>query len=100
MLIKQCDIGGGLSPAWRHWCPGCKSNHVIYTDARSQKNGHFWRFNGSEAIPSFEPSVNIVGQCHYFITDGKIRFCKDSKHALAGKTVDMTDLNAVGEGDW
>ena len=30
MKIKQCALGGDLKPAWRHWCPGCKMNHVIY----------------------------------------------------------------------
>lgn len=99
MKIKQCSLGGDLAPAWRHWCPGCKQNHVIYIDPRSQANGHHWRFNGNQERPTFEPSINIVGRCHYFITDGRIRFCEDSRHELAGKTVDLPNLTTIGE-DW
>jgi len=29
--------------------------------------------------------------CHYFITDGKIEFCGDSPHKLAGQIVDLPD---------
>lgn len=99
MKIKQVDMGGNLAPSWRHWRPGCQMNHVIYTDPKAQPNGHHWRFNGDLDAPTFEPSINIVGQCHYFIRAGKIEFCGDSKHALAGQTVDLPDLVTQGE-DW
>jgi hypothetical protein len=99
MKIKQVDMGGGLSPSWRHWCPGCDMNHIIYTDGRAQPNGHKWTFDGNMEAPTFSPSVNIVGRCHYFIRAGRIEYCGDSKHALAGKTVDLPDLVEVGE-DW
>lgn len=100
MKIKQVDMGEGQKPAWRHWCPGCGGNHVIYTDSRSQLNGHAWAFDGNLDRPTFSPSVNIVGQCHYFIRAGRIEYCSDSKHALAGKTVDLPELESVGEDDW
>jgi hypothetical protein len=29
--------------------------------------------------------------CHYFIRAGKIEFCGDSPHNLAGQTVDLPD---------
>jgi hypothetical protein len=74
-------------------------NHVIHTDRRAQPNGHTWEFDGNEQAPTFSPSVHIVGQCHYFIRAGRIEFCGDSKHHLAGKTVELPDLAAVGE-DW
>lgn len=99
MKVKQVDMGGGQSPAWRHWCPGCSMNHVIYTDARSQPNGHRWTFNGDTESPTFSPSINIVGQCHYFLKAGQLEYCSDSKHALAGQTVPLPDLVTVGE-DW
>jgi hypothetical protein len=97
--VKRVDMGAGLAPAWRHWCPGCKMNHVIYTDPRAQPNGHHWRFNGNVEAPTFEPSVHIVGRCHYFIRDGRIDYCGDSSHALAGQTVDLPTLASVDE-DW
>lgn len=99
MLIKRVKLGGDLADAWRHYCPGCEMNHVIYMDPRSQPNGHHWRFNGDEQSPTFEPSINIVGQCHYFIRAGRIEYCGDSKHALAGQTVPLPDLAAMQE-DW
>lgn len=96
MKVKRVEYSDPtFSPAWRHWCPGCKWMHVIPTDGRAQENGHKWTFNGDEDRPTFHPSINIVGQCHYFITDGQIRYCGDSKHELAGKTVDLPDLSTV-----
>ena len=74
-------------------------NHVIYTRPDVQPNGHFWTFDGNEESPTFAPSINIVGRCHYHIRAGRIEFCGDSKHALAGKTVNLPDLKVLGE-DW
>lgn len=100
MKIKQVDMGAGQAPAWRHWCEGCKGNHVIYTDSRSQLSGHKWAFDGNLEMPTFSPSINIVGICHYFIRAGQIEYCGDSKHELAGKTVPLRELESVGEDDW
>ena len=99
MKIKRVSMGGLVADSWRHWCPGCQRNHVIYTDPRAQPNGHFWTFDGNEERPTFSPSINIVGQCHYFIREGMIQYCSDSKHALAGITVPMPDLKLINE-DW
>jgi hypothetical protein len=30
--------------------------------------------------------------CHYIITAGRIQFCADSTHALAGQTIDLPDI--------
>lgn len=100
MKVKQVAGPSGKVLGWRHWCPGCKMNHVIYTDPGAQSNGHHWRFNGDAESPTFHPSINIVGQCHYFVQTGRIEYCGDSKHALAGQTVDLPDLQSVGEDDW
>lgn len=73
-----------------HWCPGCETVHAIRVD---QPRG--WQFNGDYDRPTVSPSVRISDNagtiCHYFIRDGKIEFCSDSPHALAGKTVDIPD---------
>lgn len=92
MKLKPIANSEGHHIGWRHWCPGCKWMHVIYTDPKAQANGHFWRFNGDQQAPTFEPSVHLVGQCHYFVRGGRIEYCGDSKHELAGRTVDMLDL--------
>lgn len=83
-----------------HWCPGCNEIHHIQVD-EPQSNGAQWEFNGDVDRPTFTPSVRIripgagksaVACCHYFITEGAIRFCPDSTHPLAGKTVPLPDL--------
>lgn len=93
---------------YAHWCPACEEMHVIFDR---------WQFNGNVQCPTFTPSVKITGKktvkvngrwtgewvrgpdgkalddcCHYFLTDGQIRFQPDCKHALAGKTVPLPPL--------
>lgn len=70
------------------WCPGCQTNHRIDSPR--------WTFNGDYEKPTFSPSLvtdpNGPNHCHLFVRDGKLEFLADSKHALAGKTVDMEDV--------
>lgn len=75
-----------------HWCPGCKMLHRIDVNAPNRTTNARWTWNNDPVNPSFAPSINIVGQCHYFINEGKIIFCSDSKHELAGQTVDLPDI--------
>lgn len=45
--------------------------------------------------PTFTPSLliqNPAKQCHSWVTDGKIQFLNDCAHALAGKTVDLPEV--------
>lgn len=77
-----------------HWCPGCKMVHRIDVNKRNAHTGAIWTWNGNADRPTFEPSINIVGVCHYFLRDGKLQFCGDSKHQLAGQTVDLPDIPA------
>lgn len=74
-----------------HWCPGCKSRHLINIEKPNLSNA-VWRWDGNVESPTFTPSINIIGHCHYFITAGKISFCADSTHELAGKTVDLPEI--------
>jgi hypothetical protein len=84
-----------------HWCPACEEPHQYVTgDA-----GNLWTFNYNYLEPTFNPSMRIQSseprnayeeirpvhytRCHYFIRDGKIDFCSDSPHGLAGKTVPL-----------
>jgi hypothetical protein len=75
-----------------HWCPGCKMAHGIDVGVPNRYTGAQWTFNHDPISPTFSPSINIVGQCHYFIREGKIEFCSDSQHKLAGQTVDLPDF--------
>lgn len=85
---KLTDMGDG---ALIHWCPGCEGLHQIETKQRNA-NGAIWSFDGNVEAPTFSPSINIVGRCHYFIRGGQIEFCSDSRHELAGRTVPLPDL--------
>lgn len=87
-----------------HWCPGCNRIHQIAVDAPF-RNGARWTFDGNAESPTFSPSVSVLlrpsmgadrpeRRCHYFIRAGRIEFCADSTHALAGQTVDLPDLPA------
>lgn len=93
-----------------HWCPACEEVHHFKTVGSPA-----WGFNENFESPSFTPSMLIrwgsyaghavpgqayvdSGICHYFLTDGELRYCGDSTHALASKTVPLPDwpLTLVG----
>ena len=91
-------------------CPGCGDIHAIPTGS----NG--WNWNGSLDAPTVTPSLDVKAghyashwkegdacwcgkdydfkcyRCHSIITGGKIFFCADSSHALAGQTVDLPEI--------
>ena len=97
------NFAGGFS----HWCPGCEEMHAIHVD-RPNHSGARWTFDGNVDSPTFAPSINIrtgpypeaedgkpvghVDVCHYFLRAGRIEFCSDSTHALAGQTVPLPPL--------
>ncbi len=86
-------------------CPGCDFLHQI-ADKTYQGNGPKWDFNGDLKKPTFHPSYLIwhpgmkdgkptgtkTNVCHSFIKEGKIEFLSDCHHHLAGKTVDLPDI--------
>ena len=84
--IRTTDIDGDFN----HWCQGCEQFHLINTKRKNMNNAQ-WSFNGNFDKPTFNPSINIIGQCHYFIRNGMIEYCADSKHNLAGQTVPLLD---------
>lgn len=88
LSAKLRDAGDGML---MHWCPGCKSRHLINV-TKPNGNGAIWDWNRDPESPTFWPSINIVGRCHYFITDGNIQFCGDSAHSLAGQIMPLPDF--------
>jgi hypothetical protein len=99
--IKKLTNQDGTLAHYYFWCPGCKHGHGF--DER-------WKFNGDYDKPTFTPSLLVNAhlseeakknpynkRCHLFMTDGKIRFLGDCEHELAGKTVEMEDIN---DKDW
>jgi hypothetical protein len=87
--IQPLNRENGEVDLYLFWCPGCKENHA-YTAGR-------WQFNGDLERPTFTPSL-LYGKdgrhkrCHLFMTDGKIQYLSDCDHELAGKTIDVPDL--------
>lgn len=71
-------------------CPGCGYGHP-YEVPR-------WSWNGDMVRPSFTPSLlcnpfSPEHRCHLFVTDGRIHYCSDCHHKLAGQVVDMVPWN-------
>lgn len=98
----ECD--GGPLYGYTFTCPGCKDRHYIPTSPRSQCR---WTFNGSVERPTFSPSILVnevlwpdgsIGfiRCHFFVRDGRIEFCSDSKHEMAGQTVELAEIEPSG----
>ncbi|MCQ0032574.1 DUF6527 family protein [Burkholderia glumae] len=79
-------------------CP-CGDLHVIYPVGCAAQHPARWQWNGSLDAPTFTPSLRVAYDlpggaecvCHSFITDGRIQFCADSTHPLAGQTVDIPE---------
>lgn len=113
MKVKVSRHAWGMY--YRFWCPGCRENHVVTVcDDGSHPS---WTFNGNPERPTFSPSIKVTGTrmitddersrimrgelvepeprcCHSFVRDGRIEFLSDCTHHLAGKTVDLPDVEA------
>ncbi len=94
-------------------CPACHYDHPFRLQEPVDQQGKpakradgtpypTWEWNGSIEKPTFKPSLLVHGnpdqpngypRCHSFVRDGKIEFCSDSTHALAGQTVDLPDYD-------
>lgn len=97
MKLKRCpaldDTKRLVEVQWYFWCPGCNELHNYTTD-RKEGLHPGWTFNGDMEKPTFSPSLlypSKAVRCHLFLKDGKLEFCGDCGHALAGKTVDLPD---------
>ena len=103
--LRKASSTDGITKMLMHWCPGCNEAHGI----RIAGGTPIWSFNGDYEKPTFSPSILCFTTettddddkplptpirrtlCHYFIRDGRIEFCGDSPHALAGQIVDLPD---------
>lgn len=91
-LIESSTIPGD----YYHYCSGCNQMHCINTLRRNALNAQ-WSFNGNMDIPTFNPSIKILGDkatiiCHYFIHSGQIEYCADSAHKLAGQRMELPEI--------
>lgn len=98
-------------------CPGCGDTHSVPFEGIPDRN---WSWNRSLESPTIDPSIDVKAghyasawkpgdacwcdqdydfkcyRCHSVVTDGRIFFCTDSTHALAGQTVDLPDFSLDG----
>jgi hypothetical protein len=89
------DKGGNRIGAM-FFCPACNEHHGI-----TYKVG--WTFNGDLDNPTISPSIKVTHSpgdpelpgviCHSFVRNGRIEYCSDSTHALAGQTVELPDMD-------
>lgn len=100
MKAKLVVHSDGSTYGIRWNCPGCGEPHVVPTTGPRA-----WGFNGDLERPTLTPSILVhpiapvpetgfpgTPRCHSFVTDGRIAFCSDSQHALAGQTVDLPEV--------
>ena len=78
------------------FCPGCEETHAVSIDperAREMRDGSrpCWQWNGDAEKPTLSPSVNYPGTCHFHIKEGRIEYCSDCSHVLAGRAVELPD---------
>jgi hypothetical protein len=74
------------------WCPGCEQHHLFAVRKEGRPS---WTFDGNMQQPTFSPSLlypDKTPRCHLFLRNGKLEFCSDCEHELAGKTVDLPDI--------
>ena len=80
------------------FCPGCNHTHGFMTEGNV-----VWQFNGDMEYPTVLPSIlysfTFFEQpkhiCHSFIEKGNIRFLTDCTHKLAGKTVELPEIEII-----
>lgn len=97
-ILLSRKIIESTSGTYTHWCPGCKSRHLINTTVPNA-NGAIWAYNHNHESPSFHPSVNIriestsgLHVCHYILTDGMITYCGDTTHKFAEQKIPLPDF--------
>lgn len=78
--------------------PGPIPTRIIPVILKGSRRGtHCWSWNGSILNPTLKPSIlSKAGKghvCHSFVNDGKIQFLSDCSHELAGKTMDLLDVD-------
>lgn len=72
-------------------CPGCKCLHFFVESGPVR-----WTWNQDPVNVTVTPSILVdkdepTRRCHLFLTHGKIHYCQDSAHELAGKIVDIPE---------
>lgn len=84
----------------RIWLPGPISTRVLPVQIKGARAGTGnWTWNGDTEKPTLKPSIlndfrpHDPLVCHTFITDGQVIFLDDCTHSLAGKTLDLLEID-------
>lgn len=93
-LAEAHAAGSEQGLTLKHWCAGCDRPHYINVEKKNA-SGARWAWDRNVTLPTFSPSVNIVGHCHYTITAGMVTFHGDSAHALAGSVRPLPAMPAT-----
>lgn len=103
ILHRVQPLEGHISADYVFWCPGCKFGHGVWTTHPNDRTKAMWAFNGNMEKPTFHPSILIEWgdnkRCHLFVTDGKLHYCGDCTHELAGQVIDMVDMDKALGGE-
>ena len=93
-MMKVLDEIANEPGSYLMHCPGCEMYHQIWTQPGRPAQ---WSFDGNMDKPTFSPSLLVNwgkdNVCHSFIRNGQWQFLGDCTHSLAGKTVDMVDVD-------
>lgn len=77
-----------------HWCVPCDELHRFKIEGANKT--HEWDSNLTD--PYLDKETNNVGgkksRCHYMLHFGRIQYCSDSAHELAGQ---MTQIPLIPE---
>lgn len=75
-------------------CEGCECSHAVLTSCVYKGVPQNWNVKTSNkgkvtSRPSYfyDREDGYTHRCHYFITDGDVRYLPDCTHELRGKTV-------------
>ena len=94
--MPKVGISDGGAGIW-YQCPGCEGHLHGWHNIPVGR----WTWDGDVEKPTITPSVKTFARygeeaadrvCHHFVRNGKIEYCGDCTHALAGKTVEMQDI--------
>lgn len=74
------------------WCTACGCAHVF----KDKGNKPIWSFDGNMEKPTVTPSLKVTGGkhgnefvCHFHVKEGRIEYCGDCTHKLAGKVLPL-----------
>lgn len=89
--IKGLNNQAGVVSCYIFYCPACQCVHPFEVPR--------WDFNGDLERPTFTPSLRVFQRegdtrataCHLFLKDGRIEYCGDCPHAMAGQTIECPD---------